>query len=349
MSISPLHIEIDNIDKAGWDKLITQFEDASIYQTWSYGNSAERSISHIILKEGNEILGCCQVELRRALFRKIGIADIHWGPLCIKKDGMFNTNVLSYMIRGIKEEYAIKRGYFLRIWPHAKGDSKEILRRILESEGFNVNPLERPYRTFILDLSPPVEELRKNFLQKWRNCLNKAEKNDLSIVEGTSDELYKAFLRLLGQMVERKKFKTLVDYQQYRSIQMNLPESLKMKIMICESGNEPVCAVICSAIGNTGIYLLGATGQKGLTLNGSYILQWRMIQWMKEKGILYYDLGAHNPERNPGVYHFKQGIAGKKGKDEIFLGVYHGCFSITGRISKLLLNLANILHRIVEN
>jgi len=348
MSISRLNIEIDKIDKNGWNYLMTQFDDASIYQTWSYGTSAKRNVSHIVIKDGVNILGCCQIILKRSPFYKIGIADIQWGPLCVKKGSIFNPDVLFNIIRGIKEEYAIKRGYFLRLWPHAKNDRKELLKQILESEGFVRNPLPRPYRTFILDLSSPIETLRKNFLQKWRNCLNRAEKHEFRVVEGTTDELYLIFLKLLDQMVERKKFEMLVNHQEYFNIQKDLPEPLKMKIMICEVSYEPVAAVVCSAIGDTGIYLFGATGQKGLNLNGSYLLQWRMIQWLKQKGIRYYDLGAFNPELNPSVYHFKKGIAGKNGREEIFLGEYQGCFNLTGKISKTLLNLSQLTHSIIN-
>jgi len=295
-----------------------------------------RILSHIVIKAGEEILGCCQVRLRRLPLLNIGIADIGWGPLCIKKGREFsNPDVLIHLVRGIKQEYAINRGYLVRIWPHAKGEKKEILKKILENEGYKSNPAGRPYRTFIIDLSPSLEDLRKNFLQKWRNCLNKAEKQELRIVEGTNDDLYKIFLMLAKEMSERKKLAEGIDYNIYRRIQNDLPEPLKMKIMICEMDGEPVCAAICSAIGDTGIYLLGASGQKGLKVNASYLLQWRMIQWLKENEIRYYDLGAFNPQINPGVYHFKRGLAGKKECEEKFLGKYDGYFSLRGHIARL--------------
>ena len=37
-------------------------------------------------------------------------------------------------------------------------------------------------------------------------------------------------------------------------------------------------------------------------------------EWIKEKGLRYYDLNGINPETNPGTYHFKRGLAGKKGR-----------------------------------
>jgi hypothetical protein len=343
----PIESEIDKVDRYSWDHLLTQFDDASLYQTWSFGTSAgARSVSHIVLKDGEEILACCQVCLRRLPFCNIGIADIVWGPLYMKKGGDLKRDVLSHLVRGIKEEYAIRRGHLLRIWPHAIGERKELLKQILESEGFRRIPSERPYQTLILDLSSSLEDLRKNFLQKWRNCLNKAERANLTVVEGTNDDLFKIFVMLSNEMRERKNLTTGIDNEAYRRIQKDLPERLKMKIMVCEADSEPVCAAICAAIGNTGVYILGATGHKGLQLNGSYLLQWRIIQRLKENGIRYYDLGGIDAELNPGVYQFKRGVVGKNGWEEVFLGGFHGCFTLSGRIARLLLECWKFVRKV---
>ena len=74
-----------------------------------------------------------------------------------------------------------------------------------------------------------------------------------------------------------------------------------------------------------------------------------MIQWMKEIGIHYYDLGVFNPQRNPGVYHFKLGVAGKNGWEETFLGEYYGCFNLTGHIAKYLLEGWKFLSGVARN
>jgi len=55
---------------------------------------------------------------------------------------------------------------------------------------------------------------------------------------------------------------------------------------------------------------------------GSYLLQWRAIQWLKGKGCRWYDLGGINPETNPGVYHFKAGLSGI---DVHHIGIYESC------------------------
>jgi hypothetical protein len=83
-----------------------------------------------------------------------------------------------------------------------------------------------------------------------------------------------------------------------------------MRILICEDKGIPVAGLVVSAMGDSAIYLLGATSDAGLNAKGAYLLQWTMIQWLKENGIRWYDLGGINPEANPGVYTFKKGMSG---------------------------------------
>jgi hypothetical protein len=329
MQNSPFNLEIDKVDKASWDQLVTEFDDATIYQTWDYAAvlRGADNISHLILKRNNEVLGCCQVTFRRLPVLNLGIADIKWGPLWRKRGSQLDPDIFLHLVRELKREYGIKRHYHLRMWPDATGDWKESVKGMLNNEGFKHNPKTVTHRTLRLDLSPSIEDLRKNFLQKWRNHLNKAEKSDLSVVEGTEDKLYNNFLELSEEMIERKRFTPGVDYNQYRRIQQNLPEPIKMRIAVCEANHKPISTAICSAIGDTGIYILGATGYAGKGLNGAYLLQWRLIQWLKERGTRWYDLGGIDPQSNPGVYEFKLGIAGKTGREEELLGEYCGSFS----------------------
>ena len=254
-----------------------------------------------------------------------------------------DPDILLHLIRALKEEYAIKRGYLLRCYPHIMGDDKVLARDTMESEGLMHVPAMGAYRTLVLDLSPPIEELRKNLLQKWRYNLKKAEKNGLEVVEGTNAELYQIFLKLMPEMLERKRLNIGIDFQKFGLVQEALPEHLKMRIMVCVANREPVCAIVCSAIGASGVYLLGASGNKGIGLNGSYLLHWRMLQWLKENGFRSYDLGGIDPLRNPGGYQFKMGIAGRDGKDEELLGEFQGTFTAQARIAAGILKTVRYL------
>ncbi len=81
-------------------------------------------------------------------------------------------------------------------------------------------------------------------------------------------------------------------------------------------------------MGNRAIYLLGATNEQGMKVKCAYLMQWRMIQWLKETEVVYYDLGGINPEKNPGVYHFKEGLGGQ---DVLYLNPLVACVSAPSR------------------
>lgn len=321
------NVEVDKVNKEEWSNLLPEFADATIYQTWSYGavRWGENKLSHIIVKNNNETVGMAQLVIKRIPIIGAGIAYLPWGPLWQRRGKTNSNEDLKNIIKAIKAEYMIRRGLLLRIAPNLIVTGKENYNSIFEEQGFQLNNTVHPYRTLILDLKPTLQELRKGLNQKWRNQLNRSEKNGLNISEGNSDELFVNFLRLQKEMQSRKQYEPGVDYDEFQEIHHNLPQYLKMRIHICEFEGEPVTATIVSAIGDTGIYLLGANGDKGLNLKGTYFSQWLIIQWLKERGCKWYDLGGINPEKNPGVYHFKSGISGK----EVFhIGQFEICKSI---------------------
>jgi len=307
--------EIDKVEKQEWENLLPLFDDATIYQSWSYGTVrwGKRSLSHLVLKVNNQVVGLAQVTIKKAPFIKAGIAYIPWGPLWQRKDEENKLENIHCLIKALKDEYVFKRGLFLRIKPHYfKNEDQVDFASILRSEGFQQNARLSRYRTLLLDLSQSLTDIRKNLDQKWRNQLNRSEKNKMTVMEGISDDLYEIFLNLQKEMMIRKQYEPGVDYGEFREIQKDLPETQKMRIIVCSYEGKPVTATIGSAIGNTGIYLLGATGNTGLQLKGAYLSQWLMIGWMKDRGCRWYDLGGINPESNPGVYHFKAGLSGRE-------------------------------------
>jgi hypothetical protein len=93
-------------------------------------------------------------------------------------------------------------------------------------------------------------------------------------------------------------------------MQEALSESQRMRVLICEDKGVPVAGVVASAMGDSAIYLLGATSDDGLKSKGAYLLHWTMIQWLKSNGVRWYDLGGIDPAGNPGVYSFKKGFSG---------------------------------------
>jgi lipid II:glycine glycyltransferase (peptidoglycan interpeptide bridge formation enzyme) len=173
-----------------------------------------------------------------------------------------------------------------------------------------------------MDIACDLDDIRKGFDRKWRNQLTKAEKAGLTITSGSSLELIDEFALVYQEMLQRKQFVPSADLQRHRSIQTLLPPDLQMGIVLARHEGRPCAGAIYSALGDTAVYLFGATNDSGMRTCGSYLVQWEVLKLLKERATTYYDLHGINPEANPGTYHFKQGLAGKRGRQVTFVGQF---------------------------
>jgi lipid II:glycine glycyltransferase (peptidoglycan interpeptide bridge formation enzyme) len=306
-------VEVDRATPAEWSRMLELFEDASLYQTWSYGavRWSRKNLSHLVLKRNGEVVGMAQLRIVRPTRFNFGMAYLRWGPLCHRRGRELDAEAALCVARALREEYVGKRRLLLQILPNAFVGSPRAALLQSAFSGFAQEPptSANVYRTFVLDLKPSIGELRRNLDAKWRNKLTQSEKKGLRVVVGNGTDEYRTFCRMYNEMRQRKAFETTVDVEEFGRLQEELPEPHRMRIVICEQDSIPVAGIVVSAMGDSAIYLLGATSDNGLNAKGAYLLQWTMIQWLKENGIKWYDLGGIDPEGNPGVYSFKRGFS----------------------------------------
>jgi hypothetical protein len=326
MASAEFQYETNAIDQAQWSQFLDLFADGNIYQTWSFGaiSWGTGNMCHLVLRRWGNIVGIAQLRLVSPGLTGCGLAYVRWGPLCHLKGRELDPEIVRQMAAALHAEYVRKRRLFLRILPNAlPGTARAgVFQAAFSTFGVESFRPDQTCRTLVLDVSPPIEELRRKLDQKWRNQLNRAEKNGLDIIEGDGAEEFGSFTSLYDQMLARKKFDDSANIHQFAEIQRDLPKGQRMKIFVCCHRGVPVAGLVGSAMGDSGIYLHGATSDEGLNLKGAYLLQWRMIRWLKENGVRYYNLGGINPETNPGVYHFKQGLSGQ---DVLYLPPFAAC------------------------
>lgn len=343
-------VEFDTVSSEDWDKIIQNFADGNLYQTWSHDAArfGKDKSSHFILKQSSEIIAAAQIRIIRFPIIGLGAAYVFWGPMWQLRNGSADPHILKIALRELRKEYVVNRRLSLRIFPALYDNNSDQIFEFLKEEGYTLNSQKGRSRTLLLDLNPPIEDIRKNFNQKWRNGLNKAERNNLEVIEGTEDTLFDEFIKLYKSLLQRKRFREPNDIRQFKLIQCSLPAKLKMRVFICRSGQIASAGAIFSNIGETGLYLFGATNEQGLSNKGSYLLQWRGIQWLKKTGCKRYNLNGINPKKNPGGYHFKAGIAGKKGIDVHYLGIFE-CYinGLTAALGKTADALNPYIRRII--
>jgi lipid II:glycine glycyltransferase (peptidoglycan interpeptide bridge formation enzyme) len=313
--------EIDSVDEQEWYSLVARFADANIYQTWAYDEvrCGRKRISHLVLKKDGDVVAVAQARIVRLPFLCAGIAYVRWGPLWRLGNTDADPEVLEQILRALRNEYACRRRMVIRIYPALFDDSPAPWKAVLTEEGFS--PVAGTCdRTLVMDIRPPLADLRAALRPHWQRELKVAEKRHLEVSEGVDDGFFESFVAIYKEMLDRKRFAEPNDIGEFRDIQRVSPPQFKMRVMLCRDGETLCAGAIYSVIGQTAIYLFGATSNNGMRSRGSYLLQWRVIEALQKAGVTFYDLNGINPAANPGTYKFKAELCGTGGKDVTLLG-----------------------------
>lgn len=296
-----------------WSGLLEQFADATLYQTWAYGNVSwgARQLMHYALRDLDQLQAIAQVRVIR-LGPFGGFAYVRWGPCVRRKGDTWDREAFRQAICDLALEFVQRQRLVVRLVPNVLQEDPEAqeARQILATAGFTACGHLSTYRTLRVDLTLPLDQIRKRFDGKWRNQLNSAERQGLAVSIDTRPEYFTHFCLLYEEMMARKRFETTVDVKAFARIQEELVPRQKMYIALAEQDRQLHAGAVATGVGDTGIYLLGATGQEGLKSKASYLLQWEILKLLKSAGCRFYDLGGINPERNAGVYQFKAGMGG---------------------------------------
>lgn len=319
-------VEVDTIDETEWHAVFREFSDANIYQTWPYGvaRSGRAGLSHLVLRRGPEVVAIAQARLAQIPWLNLKIAYVFWGPLWKRIGTPDDFEVLRRIVHALKTEYIDRRKMVVRIVPNMAEDENGLIKRFFVEAGFGRQRSTKRRRTIVMDIRPPLEQLSKGLHQKWRNCLNKARRQNLNLIEGEDDALFDAFEGIYAEMVDRKQFADSALPPQFRTIQTELSPEEKLRVFLCQNESGLSAGGICSACGDTALYLFGATTNRGTQDSASYLVHWRMLEWAKSRGCKFYDLNGINPSTNPGVYKFKSRFAGRHGREIETLGVFDG-------------------------
>jgi hypothetical protein len=319
--------EFDTVNETEWYGVMRGFDDANIYQTWVYDSirCGEKNISHLLLRRNGCVVAAAQARILELPIIGQVMAYVRWAPMWKLQGGQASSEPFRQAVRALRNEYVLRRGLILRLRPVLFKDNSNEFLSILKEEGYIELVEAEGDRTLLMDIRQPLEVVRKGVKERWRNYLNRAERDNFEVIEGCRDDLFESFIEIYGEMLNRKKFIRPNDINEFRSIQEELPDDFKMKIMLSRSNGKISNGLICSGIGNTGVYLFGATSDAGLKNRGAYLLQWKMIEWLKKNECAYYDLNGINPRTNPGTYQFKTGLCGRNGQDVHFLGQFDAC------------------------
>ena len=314
-AVARLGRDLLRADRDRWIELAGDFEDHNFRQCWDYAAvlaaRAGATSESVVVADSGRPVGLASVRVKRLPRTGTGIAYVHGGPLVRRRDAADGRARLEHVLTALKEEYVDRRRLVLRVAPAIGDDAWNAAQdEGLLAAGFRPRDHLRPYRTILVDIGRSAADVRRGLAQKWRNCLNKAERQDVRVTEGREPRLFGDFHALFDELVARKAIEVDLGADFYAGLQARLPERERLHLAIAWVDGRPAAGVLASIHGNTAVYLLGASNDLGRATNAAYLLQWKVIEAASAAGCRWYDLGGVDPAANPGVHRFKQGFGG---------------------------------------
>ena len=303
---------VDGVPDGEWHSIMSRFSDIHYEQTAIYtaAKHRERS-SHIFLQNGSEILGGARVGLFTVPVLKRGLALVRFGPFWRRSGAELDRDIYQKVIRSLIEEYCERQKFYLIVRPRPHPEFYPMEAVLLEEMSVHGSPSSKLDHYFV-NISLSEEEQKKSLNQMWRYNLKQGLANGLEIRIGDGAAEISAFQKIYSEMVQRKNLNYPgVDLPSVIPDIVQLPEQMKMRIALAYHDGEPVAGVAFSVIGDLAYYVFGATNDRATKLQAGYVLQWHVINWLRENsGVRWCDLGGTG---DPGIQQFKKGLAGKQG------------------------------------
>lgn len=231
--------------------------------------------------------------------RPIRALTVNRGPVCDDLELME-----SGLVRLADQSRKMGLAY-IDILPECTGSFAASLEAALSRNGWDALPGVRS--SLRLDLSPEVDQLLGNFRKVTRYEIRRAERQEVEVGMAREERDFDDFFRLYLGMAREKDF-TAEDPDDLRPILRWLAkEEGRGGLLLARKDGKLLGGAMIVRSGSRCWYILGASSKEG-TLSPGHLLQWRALQWAKERDCREYDFGGYREGANSGPAFFKRGF-----------------------------------------
>ena len=237
----------------------------------------------VVLREGDRLIGGAQIVLKR--FGPLGaVGYIARGPLIASDRAADGARLLDEI-----ERTARARGVrHIIVQPPQGGDSviAELQRRGYAPDA----PAVAPNATLLIDLSQSLDQILAGMSRGTRGRVRRSQKAGVETAIGSRSDI-DTFHQLHETSARRQGFASLS--QSYLQHQWNvLHPTGSVLLILALSEGRPIAGIWLTAFGQTVVYRLPGWNGQDSGLQPNIACHWRAIQWAKQKGYRYYDLGG---------------------------------------------------------
>lgn len=290
---------------AEWDGVYSRIARPNLLQAYPYAQ-AMRKIHHQGVRHGMILLagepaGIVQMQEVGLLGGLIHGISLDRGPLWF--DGYGKAGDMAAFAGELNRQFpkrTCRRRRFLPEWAENNA--------VMQDTGWTVRKKTAPYYTHFVDLTPSLDDIRKNLRQKWRNVLNRAEKQGLSVEQDWTGATLPVLLKCHMRDRLEKRYAGASPKILTALAEFTIPRR-ECLILNAIEDNEIIAGILLFLHGRGATYQLGWTTPYGRDKGAHHLLLWEALKVLKPRNINVLDTGGFNDE-TPGIKHFKDGLGG---------------------------------------
>jgi lipid II:glycine glycyltransferase (peptidoglycan interpeptide bridge formation enzyme) len=279
--------ELGPQDETAWDSFVAGFPTGHLYQGWGWGDYKLRSGWEPVrlgVYRDDELIGGAQLLIKS--FKFVSIAYVPRGPVVDCSD----EHAVRMLVAALHVEARKRRAIFLKIEPNEPGGSS--IEHSLRTEGFLVCRGEgipqQPWATLKVDLTRDESAVLASMRSNTRRNIRAGAKA-LTIREGSGAKDIELFHRMANELADRRGFgKHSLQY--YQDLFEVLGPRDQAKLYLAEEDGQCFYGIMPLAFGHEGMFLHAGSIETNSKTPANHVLQWKAMQWCKEKGCTHYDL-----------------------------------------------------------
>lgn len=310
--MSSIH-QANSEELTNWDQAIVRNPDGgNILQTKAYGDfkAGHKWPAHYAvadLKDGTRL------QLVFLTRKVLGFGELWYLP---KGPGVKDLAQLKELIELVRDYVKDKNVFMVKIEPDllmSDAPQAKLEKLGLKKSKFN---LQWNQATTLVDLSPSEEDIMAGFKQKTRYNIRLSERKGVVVspVELSKDNMATMYGLLKATQGRAGFYMRSQDYledfwQAYGSAGMG-------QLFFATHEGDVLAGLYALYLGGKGLYKDGGSTRVKTNLMAPYLMQWEVMKWLKQRGVVEYDLHGMPPQdqlSNPdhplaGLVQFKSGF-----------------------------------------
>jgi lipid II:glycine glycyltransferase (peptidoglycan interpeptide bridge formation enzyme) len=234
----------------------------------------------------------------------LGLGKLWYLP---KGPGVATIRQLDDLLPDLRNFAATHGVFAVKIEPELV-KTPELLSDLMKLGLRRVAPIQPNFSTITLDISDNLDSVMAHLNQKGRHAIKRALRDGVttSPVEATDQNCQIMYDLLAGTAAGSFRIRR---YHYYKTFWQRYAKIGQGQLFFASVDGSVVAGAFAIAFGKKGTYKDGGSVRTRTVYGASHLLQWRVIEWMKTKGITTHDLcGAPPSDRIADPDHPHYGI-----------------------------------------